>query len=134
MKHQTSATTHRNTDPSEHGPLAAPHGSEIQQSNNPPIHSPNSLHLFTDPAILQQIGLRRLTKFFNGFNGELPPDLVELISTFDGQSQDGEPAPDSLPALATDTLHALAAPQQSDGGPPSTPFTAFAAILASSPF
>src|SRR5436309_6721964 len=119
MKDQVSTSVNQDPDQSEHASVIREHGSEIQQSKNPTIHSP--LHLFTDPAILQQIGTRRLTKFFNGFNGELPLDLVELISAFALQSQDGEPAPDPLPALATDTLHA----------PRSTPFTALAAVLAS---
>src|SRR5437667_3597522 len=53
----------------------------IQPTATPSIHSPNSLHLFTQPAILQQIGTRRLSKFFGYFRDEAetakippPPD------------------------------------------------------------
>src|SRR5437867_935057 len=120
MKDQISTSLNQDPDQSEHASLIREHGSEIQQSKNPTIHCP--LHLFTESAILQKIGTRRLTKFFNSFNSELPRDLVEVISAFALQSQDGEPVPDPLPALATDTLHP----------PRSTPFTALAAVLASS--
>src|SRR6266446_7983074 len=111
----------------------------MNTETNPNTHSNDStpsLRYFTQPASLQQIGPRRLAKFFNGFNGELPPNLVQLVSTLDGQSPAGVPLAelvfDPLHALDPDTLHALAAPQQSDGGPRSTPFTALAAILGCS--
>src|SRR2546426_846023 len=93
MKDQTSPSVDQNVDhppstpcndvtmqPCNHSPSPNPF---IPESNNPSvqptatplIHSPTSLHLFTEAAILQQIGTRRLAKFLAGFNGELPPAL-----------------------------------------------------------
>src|SRR6266487_3752313 len=98
MKDQTSPSVDQNVDhppstpcndvtmqPCNHSPSPNPfipesNNPSIQPTATPLIHSPTSLHLFTEAAILQQIGTRRLAKFLAGFNGELPPALAQILA------------------------------------------------------
>src|SRR5947208_12862897 len=59
----------------EAGSRVAHPASEIQQSNNPLIHAPTPLQLFTQPEVLRRIGPARLLKFLGPFatGGILPP-------------------------------------------------------------